>query len=52
MSNVSLINGHIDEEHTCYNCKHLMFSDFYGECSKAYKGIVRPWDTCEHWEKE
>ena len=37
---------------TCKNCKHLMFSDMYGECSKGYKGIVNPWDTCEHAERE
>lgn len=32
----------------CKDCEHLMFSDCYGECSKAYKGIVHPDDTCEH----
>lgn len=31
----------------CIDCKHLMFSDCYGECSKAYKGVVQPWDSCE-----
>lgn len=51
MSNVSLINGHIDEEHTCLNCKHLAINVCYGECSKKFK-LVNPWDTCEHWEKE
>lgn len=35
----------------CKNCKHLMFSDCYGECGKAYKGIVNPDDTCEHFER-
>ena len=35
----------------CKNCKHLMFSDCYGECRKAYKGIVNPDDTCEHFER-
>ena len=34
----------------CLNCKHLMFSDFYGECSKAYKGIVSPDDVCKHFK--
>ena len=33
----------------CLNCKLLMFSDFYGECSKGYKGIVSPEDVCEHF---
>lgn len=32
----------------CKDCENLMFSDCYGECAKAYKGIVRPDDTCEH----
>lgn len=30
----------------CKDCEHLMFSDFYGECKKGYKGIVRPGDSC------
>lgn len=30
----------------CVNCKHLMFSDCYGECAKGYKGIVSPNDSC------
>lgn len=32
----------------CKDCEHLMFSDCYGECSKGYRGIVNPTDTCEH----
>ena len=51
MGKVSLVDGHIDEENTCLNCKHLMFSDFYGECNKQLR-IVNPSDTCEHWESE
>ena len=34
---------------TCLNCKHLMFSDMYGECNKQLK-IVNPSDTCEFAE--
>ena len=34
---------------TCSNCKHLMFSDMYGECNKQLK-IVNPRDTCEYAE--
>lgn len=34
---------------TCLNCKHLMFSDMYGECNKQLK-IVNPRDTCEYAE--
>ena len=30
----------------CRDCEYLMFSDCYGECSKAYKGIVQPDDSC------
>ena len=88
MSNVSLIDGHIDNaEHCvccgavipegrqvciicglktnykqstsdvvevvhCKNCKHLMFSDFYGECSKGYMGIVSPDDYCSRGERK
>ena len=35
----------------CKDCKHLMFSDCYGECSKAYLGIVSPNDYCSHGER-
>lgn len=35
----------------CKDCKYLMFSDCYGECSKAYRGIVNPDDYCEYGEK-
>lgn len=38
------------EKNICLNCKNLMFSDCYGECSRGYKGIVRPDDSCEHFE--
>ena len=36
----------------CKDCQHLMFSDHYGECSKGYRGIVSPEDSCEHGEKK
>ena len=36
---------------TCLNCKHLMFSDMYGECNKQLK-IVHPSDTCEYAEEK
>jgi hypothetical protein len=36
----------------CKDCKHLMFSDCYGECSKAYLGIVSPWDFCSRGERK
>lgn len=34
----------------CKDCKHLMFSDCYAECEKAYKGIVAPYDYCNKGE--
>ncbi len=34
----------------CKDCKHLMFSDCYAECEKAYKGIVAPYDYCDKGE--
>ena len=41
--------GFLQEEPVCCKeCEHLMFSDCYGECSKGYKGIVKPYDTCGH----
>lgn len=36
----------------CCDCKHLMFSDCYGECSKGYMGIVSPNDYCSYGERE
>ena len=36
----------------CVECKHLMFSDCYGECSKTYKGIVNPNDSCGKGERK
>ena len=35
----------------CKDCKYLMFSDFYGECSKDIKGIVMPDDFCSYGER-
>lgn len=34
----------------CKNCKYLMFSDFYGECKKGYKGILNFDDFCDKGE--
>ena len=41
----------INERVYCKDCKYLMFSDCYGECSKAYRGIVNPDDYCEHGKR-
>lgn len=39
-----------NEKITCKDCKHLVFSDCYGECSAGHKGVVQPWDYCKHAE--
>lgn len=36
----------------CKDCKYLMFSDCYGECSKGYMGIVSPDDYCSRGERK
>ena len=36
----------------CRECKYLMFSDCYGECSKGHLGIVRPDDFCSYGERK
>lgn len=36
----------------CIDCKHLMFSDCYGECSRGYMGIVSPDDFCSRGERK
>ena len=36
----------------CLECKHLMFSDCYGECSKGCMGIVSPDDFCSYGERK
>ena len=36
----------VENDVKCKDCQYLMFSDMYGECSKAYKGIVKPNDSC------
>lgn len=34
----------------CKNCKYLMFSDFYAECGKGYRGILNFDDFCDKGE--
>lgn len=36
----------------CLKCKHLMFSDCYGECGKGHMGVVRPDDFCSRGEQK
>ena len=36
----------------CLECKHLMFSDCYGECGKGHMGVVRPDDFCSRGERK
>ena len=46
-SNVKVIKCRaVPKKVVCKDCEYLMFSDCYGECSKAYKGIVSPNDSC------
>lgn len=35
----------------CKDCKHLMYSDCYGECGKGYRGIVYSNDHCDYGER-
>lgn len=41
---------YVDDTVYCKNCKHLMFSDFYGECKKGYKGVLNFDDFCDKGE--
>ena len=34
----------------CKNCKYLMFSDFYAECGKGYRGVLNFDDFCDKGE--
>ena len=36
----------------CRDCKHLMFSDLYGECKRGNLGIVNPDDFCSYGERK
>lgn len=36
----------------CKDCKYLMFSDCYGECSRGHMGIVSPDDYCSRGERK
>lgn len=42
-----IVNGNYNDNVECWQCKHLMFSDFYGECSKGnIAGIIQPNFSC------
>lgn len=36
----------------CKECKHLMFSDCYGECRIGHMGIIQPDDFCSRGERK
>ena len=36
----------------CKDCKHLTFSDCYGECGISRMGIVNPNDFCSYGERK
>lgn len=44
--------GELVEVVHCAECKHLMFSDFQGECSRGYLGIVMPNSYCIRGERK
>ncbi len=46
------VSNDMQEVVRCKDCKHLMFSDMYGECSQAHMGIVRPDDFCSYGERK
>lgn len=46
LSDCEIIPSDVAEVVRCKDCKYLMFSDFYGECSRGYFGIVLPDDYC------
>ena len=42
-----VMNVDLNNNIECCQCKHLMFSDCYGECSKGnMSGIVQPHFSC------
>lgn len=36
----------------CKDCKHITFSDCYGECGASRMGIVSPYDFCSYGERK
>lgn len=36
----------------CRECKHLMFSDCYGECGEGHMSIVSPDDFCSYGRRK
>lgn len=36
----------------CKDCKHLTFSDCYGECGASRMGVVSPYDFCSFGERK
>ena len=46
------ITPDVEEVVRCKDCKYLMFSDMYGECSQAHMRIVRPDDFCNYGERK
>lgn len=45
-------SGQLVEVVRCKDCKHLMFSDFYGECGAGHYGVVRPDHFCSYGERK
>ena len=49
---IRFLTADVTEVVHCKDCKHLMFSDMYSECSQAHMGIVRPDDFCSYGERK
>lgn len=49
---IRFLTADVTEVVRCKDCKYLMFSDMYGECSQAHMGIVRPDDFCSYGERK
>ena len=53
------VRDHIDESPAvdavevvrCKDCRFLEIAGCYGECGRAYLGIVKPWDFCSRGER-
>lgn len=45
-------DGDVVEVVRCKDCKHLMFSDCYGECRLNHLWIVRPDDYCSRGKRK
>lgn len=52
LDNTQTPSADVVEVVRCKDCKYLMFSDCYGECSRGHMGIVSPDDYCSRGERK